>query len=144
MRDEPEGLTERPRELARCIFQIGAFKDKSQSPDGRGFKLKLHEKQPDAPLSPFYLNLRTPDNPKPGPLDVMIVKKIGLQLFAFAETLGLQYTHIAGVPRAGQPFAIAFWHAVCTGGRRLDIICIGKEEMPGGQRQVQKLLADAV
>jgi len=32
-------------------------------------KLKLHEKNPDAPLSPFYINLRDRNNPKPGPLD---------------------------------------------------------------------------
>ncbi len=45
-------------ELARGIHEIGAFKDKTQSPGGKGFRLKLHEKQPDAPLSPMYLDLR--------------------------------------------------------------------------------------
>ncbi len=28
-----------------------------------GFKLKLHEKNPEAPLSPIFFNLRTEDNP---------------------------------------------------------------------------------
>jgi uridine monophosphate synthetase len=43
---------------ADAIFESGAFKDKSQSPGGKGFRLKLHEKNPDAPLSPYYLDLR--------------------------------------------------------------------------------------
>ncbi len=31
-----------------------------------GFKLKLHETNPDEPRSPIFLNIRTPNNPKPG------------------------------------------------------------------------------
>lgn len=132
---KPEGLTIGQEALARCIFQIGAFKDKSQSPDGKGFRLKLHEKQPNAPLSPFYLNFRTPDNPKPGPLTDQIVKEIGRQLFAFAESLGLEYTYVCGVPRAGEPLAAAFimpWS-------RVRMIHLGKMDEPGGQRQVTEV-----
>ncbi|MBI4050453.1 MAG: hypothetical protein HY396_00550 [Candidatus Doudnabacteria bacterium] len=46
------------QELALKWAQVGVFLDKRKSPGGRGFKLKLHEKNPDAPLSPFYLNFR--------------------------------------------------------------------------------------
>src|SRR5690348_5683602 len=34
------------------------FKTKKDSPGGEGFRLKLHQSKPDAPLSPFYLDLR--------------------------------------------------------------------------------------
>ncbi len=44
--------------LALAWFDAGIFLDKSRSPQGKGFRLKLHEKNPDAPLSPFYLNFR--------------------------------------------------------------------------------------
>ncbi|MDO8471370.1 MAG: hypothetical protein Q7S49_02070 [bacterium] len=40
------------------LRQLGMFKDKNQSPGGKGFRLKLHESQPDAPLSPYYIDLR--------------------------------------------------------------------------------------
>lgn len=45
-------------EFTRQLYGIGAFKTKSQSPNGKGFRLKLHETNPDAPLSPFYLDFR--------------------------------------------------------------------------------------
>ena len=45
-------------ELALAWFNAGIFLDKSRSPQGKGFRLKLHEKNPDAPLSPFYMNFR--------------------------------------------------------------------------------------
>lgn len=44
--------------FAMGLWDIQAFLDKSQSKGGQGFRLKLHETNPDAPLSPFYLNLR--------------------------------------------------------------------------------------
>ena len=46
------------KKLALAWFDAGIFLDKSRSPNGKGFRLKLHEKNPDAPLSPFYLNFR--------------------------------------------------------------------------------------
>jgi len=45
-------------EVADGLFRIGAIKDKTKSPNGKGFKLALHEKTPDAPLSPLYVDLR--------------------------------------------------------------------------------------
>ena len=44
-------LTDKSKKLALALFDIGAIKF------GR-FKLKLHEKKPDAPLSPIYIDLR--------------------------------------------------------------------------------------
>lgn len=77
----------------------------------RGFKLKLHETNPDAPLSPFYLNLRTPDNPKQGPLTPTIVDlaaRCMLTLSMDNKKLDteLRPDAVAGVPRAGDPFAL--------------------------------------
>jgi orotate phosphoribosyltransferase len=46
------------REFARRIKEIGIFQDAGKSPGGKGFRLKKHEREPDAPLSPFYINYR--------------------------------------------------------------------------------------
>ena len=40
------------------LHRFGMFKDKSESPEGAGFRLRLHETEPNAPLSPYYLDLR--------------------------------------------------------------------------------------
>ena len=53
------------RDFALRLHEIGAVKIDTRL-DG-GFKLKLHEKNPDAPLSPFYLNIRMQGH-KDGPL----------------------------------------------------------------------------
>ncbi len=50
-RNNPEGMTETQKELADALFNIGAIKFGA-------FRLKLHEKNPTAPLSPIYVNLR--------------------------------------------------------------------------------------
>ncbi len=47
-----------PEAVAIQWFSCSIFMDKTNSPEGKGFRLKQHEKQPDAPLSPFYLNFR--------------------------------------------------------------------------------------
>lgn len=94
--------------IALELHRLGAFKDSATSPGGLGYRLKLHERYPDAPLSPFYLNLRTPRNPKPGPLTPPLVHMIGMCLFAEAKRLTLRYDHVAGIPHAGDPFAEAF------------------------------------
>jgi hypothetical protein len=43
------------------MFNSGAMEFKPK-------KLKHHEKDPGAPPSPYFFNIRTPDNPKPGQL----------------------------------------------------------------------------
>lgn len=44
--------------LVEQMIEVGVFLDKTRSPGGEGFRLKLHESRPDAPLSPFYLEQR--------------------------------------------------------------------------------------
>ncbi|MFA6502692.1 MAG: hypothetical protein WCT45_00330 [Candidatus Paceibacterota bacterium] len=80
-----------------------------QGPHGveRGFRLKLHDKQPDAPLSPFFLNLRTPDNPKPGPLKGNIIILAAACMHQALLEKKVEYDAVAGVPNAGDPFAEA-------------------------------------
>lgn len=114
-------------ELALRIYDCGAFKDKSKSPDGLGFRLKLHEQHPDAPLSPVYLNLRTPDNPKPGPLTPGILAAIGQLMFESAEEELPKYDCVAGVPNAGDPFADAFRQAARNNRRMTSLLRLGKQ-----------------
>ncbi len=44
--------------LSVGLFQSGMVMTKARSPEGKGFRLKMHEKNPDLPLSPLYVNLR--------------------------------------------------------------------------------------
>lgn len=86
------------KELALALFDAGAIKF------GK-FPLKMHEKYPDAPLSPIYLNLRKP--PK-GDLTDELVLEIGKQLFDLVDSGNLCYQRIVGLPKAGNPLAEAF------------------------------------
>lgn len=95
-------MNEKLKKIADMLFDLGAIKFGA-------FKLKLHEKNPDAPLSPIYLNLRTPDNTKPGPLTPKVVQLIAeCFIDKLLPTPNKYYDHVAGVPNAGDPFAAAF------------------------------------
>lgn len=99
--------------IARAIWDIGALKTSDhptaiQRGDERGFLLKSHEKDPALPLSPFYLNLRTSDNPKPGPLTPDIVVLIAEMMRTMVDQRGIKYDVVAGIPNAGDPFAKQF------------------------------------
>jgi len=117
--------------VADMIFARGALKFGA-------FKLKLHEIQPDAPLSPFYLNLRTPDNPKPGPLteeDCILAAE-----FLWQKILesGLSFSAIAGIPNAGDPLVAAI-EKVAAAPRGFKIIKLGKE-VAGDKRKIVPLV----
>lgn len=74
----------------------------------RGFKLKHHEKHPAAPLSPYFLNLRTRNNPQPGPLTDEIVTLAAYCMNCIQVDQNLVFDAIAPVPRAGDAFADDF------------------------------------
>lgn len=120
--------------LAHALMDVGAVLTRdSDHPlvvtrgDERGFRLKLHEKNPNASLSPIFLNLRTPDNPKPGPLTPEIVK-IAAQCMRSLEYMHeLHHNVVAGIPRAGDPFAAAFSPLYFFS----PLIKMGKEESDG-------------
>lgn len=117
-------------DLGLRLYDIGCFQDKKQSQGGRGFRLKLHEKNPDAPLSPFYLNLRTKENPKPGPLTPELVDVIGRELWSLARDQRVQQAdRVAGVPNAGDPLAAAL--STVSG---LPLLVLRKEEHADGRR----------
>ncbi len=99
-----------------------------------GFKLKGHEKNPELPLSPIFLNLRTPDNPKPGPLTPELVGKIGWMLWQHAKATGLKFQAVAGLPNAGTPLAKAFKQAAYEDGMYLPCIELGKTTTENSRR----------
>lgn len=118
-------LTGARADLADRLFDCGAVKFGA-------FRLKLHETQPDAPLSPIYLNLRTSDNPKPGPLGGDELARVG-ELFRDAiSEAGVTFTAVAGIPRAGDPLA----DATARAGATTVVLRLNKEENEGRRRIV--------
>lgn len=117
-------LTDSQRLLAHALFQSGAIKFGS-------FKLKLHEKQPDAPLSPIYLNLRTSDNPKPGPLTPLLMEIIGTVMADVVRRDELTFAYVAGIPNAGDPFVRALADALHLS----DDLIIGMEKVQEGEQR---------
>jgi uridine monophosphate synthetase len=104
--------------LALALMDVGAVLTSASDhplvierdgPNGkeRGFKLKLHEKKPEEPLSPIFLNLRTPDNPKPGPLSPEIVDLSARCMREVQRRARFEFDAVAPVPRAGDPFGSA-------------------------------------
>ena len=98
-------MNDAQRALAQRLFDIGAVKFGA-------FKLKLHETNPDAPLSPIYLNIRTPENPKPGPLSRSELHFVGGVLAGLVRGQNLEFDGIAGIPNAGDPIVDAFQKTV--------------------------------
>lgn len=123
--------------LANWLFDLGAVKDRLKSPGSRGFKLKLHEKNPAAPLSPIYFNLRTPDNPKPGPLIPAIVRELASvfhEMKCELRASGILVPpprYVVGVPRAGDPLADALAEASYG---ELSVLYLTKQEGEHGRR----------
>src|SRR3989344_151964 len=102
----------------------------------RGFRLKLHESSPHAPLSPYFLQLRMPDNAgkKKGNLTAELVARIGTMMGDFAWEHGLRFDAVVGLPHAGDPFAKAFPAKHPITGRPFPKLQLHKEE--GEQRRI--------
>lgn len=92
---EKKRLTQTQEQVADRIYDRGAIKFGA-------FKLKLHEKHPDAPLSPIYITLRKPPD---GPLTDEDVEAIGQELHALVKKQKILFNVVAGIPRAGEPIA---------------------------------------
>jgi orotate phosphoribosyltransferase len=95
MADEP--MTERQRAfadglLATSAVQFGAF------------RLKLHERQPDAPLAPIYVNLRVLQS-FPDAMDATVEA-----LRELIEARALRFTRLAGIPMAATPLTAVLSH----------------------------------
>lgn len=75
---------------------------------GEGFKLKHHEKNPTAPLSPIRINMRMANNPtRPGPFLPVHVEMLGSLFWKYLRKCKLIVGGIAGIPHAASPFAKA-------------------------------------
>jgi orotate phosphoribosyltransferase len=119
-------LTGRKQHLADLLFEKGAIQFGS-------FRLKHHENRPDAPLSPIFLNLRTPANAKPGPLDPESVSELAAGLRELIESSpALGFTTLAGIPNAGEPLATALAALYAA---PIPVARLSKEET-GGTRRV--------
>jgi orotate phosphoribosyltransferase len=78
------------RELALRLFEIGAVKFGA-------FRLKLHEREPDAPLSPIYIDLR---------LIRSFPSVMAATVNVYKELIqGLNFDLLADVPTAATPIA---------------------------------------
>jgi hypothetical protein len=86
----------KPR-IADMLMARGAFKTGA-------FKLKLHDTKPEAPLSPFYCNLRNAGNPKLGPLLNRDYDLMGCLLLNMMKDSKIRIGALSGIPRAGEPF----------------------------------------
>ncbi|MGH2517994.1 MAG: orotate phosphoribosyltransferase [Ktedonobacterales bacterium] len=90
-------LTEKQRAFADALLAVGAVKFGA-------FRLKLHETQPEAPLSPIYVDLRVLQS-FPDALDAAVA--------ALAEGIerdGLVFSRYAGIPMAATPLTAVLSH----------------------------------
>lgn len=86
-------MTKLQKKLALKLMKVGAI----QFDFEKGWRLKLHEQNPDAPLSPFYIDLRV----LPSCLDAKEEAVSAL----IEQAKGLEYDCIAGVPLAAVALA---------------------------------------
>ena len=97
------------------------------------FKLKLHEKNPAAPLSPFFFNLRTHDNPKSGPLTNDDCELVALSIWKAIQKSRLTFTAVCGIPNAGTPI-VEVLERIIPKPRGFRIIPLAKETNETGRR----------
>lgn len=135
----PEGLTELQERLCAALFEIGAVKIDKET----GFHLKLHETNPEAPLSPIYVDLRAlPGSPE--------VKAMALDVYEeIARQMGFHV--IAGIPVAATALASSLSDRLGVGLRtpRMEKKTHGTGApidgvMPGDQGKIALLLDDLV
>ena len=89
----PEGLTPAQEQLCAALHKIGAVKIDAE----KGFRLKLHEVNPEAPLSPIYVDLRALQrDPESKRIAVDVLEELLRPLSADV---------IAGIPLAATPLA---------------------------------------
>lgn len=92
------------------------------------FRLKLHEKNPEAPLSPIYLNIRE--------LPEWLYTLAGDVLHDLSVKEGIgDFDYVIGIPKAGEPIGKAFANAVGK-----PHLCIEKAEDANGRHITSKIL----
>src|SRR3989344_3995998 len=84
--------------LAMQLLNIGAIKFGS-------FEVVNPKLSP----SPVYIDIRTKDNPKPGPIGKGELEMIARELFRVADEACIGFDFVCGVPNAGDPIADVMW-----------------------------------
>lgn len=137
-----ESYAELRRKLALALKRDGAFLTRESDHPlvvtrgwERGFKLQLHDTTPEAPLSPYFYNIRVSDNPtKPGTVTPETVALAAECMHRLAFMQELYCNCVVGVPNAGDPFAKEYCKLV-FGAPRLQLI----KGMEGGKRVIKEL-----
>ncbi len=93
---------------ALAIFDSGSVLIASQPEDG--FKMKIHDSHPDAPLSPIYMALWR-KGVKTGKLSDSDFDRIGQAMAMYARKANLfsEPRDVTGIPAAGEPFVDALY-----------------------------------
>lgn len=118
--------------LALHLFSIGAIKTKEMSDGGKGFKLKLHERYPDAPLSPIKVMLKL-ELEEANTALAFAVRRIGDHLADLIKREEITFDYIAGVPNGGAPIARRVAYTL----NKLDVLLpLVKEEYNDGTRKI--------
>jgi uridine monophosphate synthetase len=113
----------------RRLIENGAVKIDTE----QGFKFKHHEKHPDAPRSPTYINLRVPDNN--GTLTQSDVNEAARIMHDYLCRNRIAFEGICGIPRAGEPFARALQERIYElEGRVVPLLTLLKEANKEGRR----------
>src|SRR5262245_3822742 len=95
-------MTGKQRAFADALLATGAVKFGT-------FRLKLHERQPDAPLSPIYVNLRVLRS-YPDALDTAVAA-----LAELIESHDLRCARYADIPMAATPLVAVLSHVTRVG-----------------------------
>lgn len=121
-------------EVADMLLERGVVKFAGVAGEpAEGFRLKLHEKNPEARLSPIYLNIRA-EGYKDGTLRSEDFRLIADLLCGIANDVWPDFRFIAGIPEAGEPIADAMMARLAPDRPDLVQLHLVKEEDKGGRR----------
>lgn len=125
--------------LAMRLFEFGVVKTRDQSPGCQGFRIKDHETNSDAPLSPVFLDFRLKGDPVcPGPVTPEQLTEIGWILYGMARMNHLDYACVSAVPNSANPYAEAF-SSGCSNGK-IRLLKLGKEVDPeSGKKKIVRI-----
>ncbi len=105
---------------------------------GGGARLKHHEGDPIALLSPYKFNFATPEHPtRPGPVTQELLWTISEMLWREVRSRRPRFDAIAGIPRAGEPIAEALAALASERlGGTIPLLYFEKIEGPDGAREI--------
>lgn len=125
------------RELALALWDVGSVLTQDMSHplvvkrgEERGFLFPEHQDNPSLPLSPYFFNFRTKDDPRPGLLTHEVMTMAVRCMYETAKRHKLAYDGIAGLPPAGVPFVQAY-HKLHA---RFPVVKLEQEEKANGAR----------